>query len=165
MQFTRVLRHLLVPDWWARRAFPMSSRQTVEHAITQSEKLHQGELRFVVEAGLPWQHLRSGISCRARAIELFAQLNIWDTEHNSGVLVYVQLIDRQVEIVADRGINAHVAPELWTGICHEIETEFRAGRFEAGALRAVERIATELVRYCPAEGGNPNELPDSVQMI
>ena len=161
MNIARLLRHLVIPHWWAMRAFPKSTLRAIERAITASETAHAGELRFVVEANLPSHGLWHGQSPRQRAIELFAQLRVWDTQDNSGVLIYLQLLDRRVEIVADRGIDARVGQEFWNGVCRSMEAAFRAGRYEDGALAALAAITAELARHFPAAGDKANELPDA----
>lgn len=161
MKLSRLLRHLVLPHWWALRVFPKPALRAVQQAITASEASHRGELRFVVEANLPPHSLWQGQTPRQRAIDLFAQLRVWDTADNSGVLIYLQLIDRRVEIVADRGIDAKLGQEYWDGVCRRMETAFRAGRFESGALEALSTITAELARHFPAGGDNPNELPDT----
>jgi uncharacterized membrane protein len=154
----RLLRHLFVPDWVARRAFPPSTLRQIENAVKLSERLHRGEIRFVVEATLPPSHLKTPLRKRAR--EVFAQLNVWDTEENSGVLIYVQLVDRRIEIVADRGIAKRVAQHEWDAICREMEVSFRHQKFEDGSVKAIQAVTSILAREFPARGANPNELPD-----
>lgn len=165
MEFVRLMRHLLLPDWWAMRDIPAASRLAVEAAIVRSEKLHRGELRFVAEAGLPVDSLWCGQSTHERAVELFSQLKVWDTEHNSGVLIYLQLVDRRVEIVADRGIDGKVGAAFWATVCGEMETAFRAGHFEAGVIAAIDSITQELARHFPADANNPDELPNTVVVL
>ncbi|MBI2307641.1 MAG: TPM domain-containing protein [Rhodocyclales bacterium] len=156
----RFLKHTLLPQWWALRPFPKATRAAIEAAIAASEQQHTGELRFVVEGGLPPTHLLAGRSARERAVELFAQLRVWDTEANSGVLIYVQLLDHQVEIVADRGVHARVGQAFWDAVCGRLQAAFRDGRFEAGALAAIGEITAALVAHFPPGAENPNELPD-----
>jgi uncharacterized membrane protein len=91
---------------------------------------------------------------------MFGALNVWDTAHNSGVLIYVQLVDRRIEIVADRGISAKVAQSEWDAICRRMEDAFKADRFQAGAVTAIGEITALLARHFPPLGENPNELPD-----
>ena len=155
---TRTLKHLLTPDWVARRAFPPRTLRAIEHAIQDSEKKHEGEIRFAIEAGLSPAHLR--ISTRARAQQVFAQLGVWDTEDNSGVLLYVQLVDRRIEIVADRGIAQRVAQAEWNVVCRAMEQAFKQNQYEAGALAAVRAVTEILARHFPARPGDRNELPD-----
>jgi uncharacterized membrane protein len=161
MGLSRVLRHLVLPHWLVLRAFPKSASGVIERAISASETSHQGELRFVVEASLPLPGLLCDQSPRARALELFSQLRVWDTEHNSGVLIYVQLIDHRVEIIADRGIDARVGHAFWRTVCHHMEQAFREGRFEIGALEALSEITEALAEHFPSAGGGANELPDA----
>ena len=160
MRPARILKHALMPGWFAHRAFPRESLRKIEEAIRASEKRHAGELRFVVEGPLHPAHLSRPKPARGRAEELFAQLRVWDTEHNSGVLIYVQLVDRRIEIVADRGISAKVPQADWDAICRAMEAEFRQGHFLQGALDAIERATALLARHFPASGTRANELPD-----
>lgn len=159
----RLLRHLLLPDWWVRKSFPRSALERIGQAIAGSERLHHGEICFAVEGGLPLQALAA--SCRARAEELFGLLKVWDTAENCGVLLYVQLVDRDIEIVADRGIAARVAQSEWEAICRAMEESFRKNEFVSGTLEGIERITTLLARNFPAEGVNPNELPDRPRLL
>ena len=117
MDVTRFLKHSLVPHWWALRVLPRGTLDAIERAIGESEKRHSGELRFVVEGPLPAAVL-GGRTCRQRAIDLFSQLRVWDTEANSGVLIYVQLIDRKVEIVDQLLARAIRSPVIGIGQCH-----------------------------------------------
>ena len=155
---SRALKHLLVPPWLARRAFPPSALRKIEQAIKASERRHRGELRFAIEGPLHVFHMRA--SPRQRAREVFAQLDVWDTEENTGVLVYVQLVDRRIEIIADRGIAAKVSQADWDRVCRAMEGSFRKGEYLAGALQGIEGVTAILERHFPARGVNPNELSD-----
>ena len=157
----RTLRHLIYPHWRIRQAFSKSALLAIEAAVEATEKLHDGELRFVVEGGLELPLLLRGVSSRQRAVEVFSQLRVWDTEHNSGVLIYVQLADRQVEILADRGIHQKVGDATWQNICTEMEQAFRSGRFKEGALAGVLAVGQVLAEYFPAKNENPDELPNT----
>lgn len=160
MAMARILRHLFMPSWLVRRHFPRAAMDRIERAIGESESFHGGEIRFAVEATLEPTSLLQGQRARERALEVFSQLRVWDTEHNSGVLIYLLLADRDVEIVADRGIAAKVGAEEWERICRLMESAFRQGRFEEGVLAGVREITALLVRHFPAAARNPNELPD-----
>ncbi len=160
MDAGRILKHLFTPDWAAYRAFPRAALKRIEKAIGESENSHDAELRFAVEAGLDLVPLLKGVTPRQRAHEVFARLRVWDTEHNSGVLIYLQLVDRDIEIVADRGISAKVGRDTWDAICKRMEKAFRAGRFEQGALDGIREISVLLERHFPPRGANPDELPD-----
>jgi uncharacterized membrane protein len=160
MNAGRILKHLFTPHWAAYRALPRAALGRIEKAIAESERSHDAELRFAVEAGLDLMPLLKGMHPRHRAHELFARLRVWDTEHNSGVLIYLQLLDRQIEIVADRGITKKVGQEVWDAICRRMEAAFRAGDFEGGALAGIGEITALLARHFPPHRANPDELPD-----
>lgn len=157
----RVLKHLLAGRWQVARHFSKTSMAKIEAAIKRSETTHTGELRFAVEAGLDWRELLNGITAHQRAIEVFSQLRIWDTEHNSGVLIYLLLADRRVEIIADRGIHARVGDVQWQTLCREMEKYFRAGNFEQGVLTGIAAISDLLHLHFPAHGAHADELPNS----
>ncbi len=156
----RLLRHLLMPDWRVRQCFPQRTLLAVGTAIATSERSHAGEIRFAVEAALTPAQLLRGETARDRAIEVFSAQRVWDTEENSGVLIYVLLADRDVEIVADRGFNVCVSPDEWEAICKSMEKAFGAGEFEAGTLAAIAEIGDLLAVRLPSRAGDRNELPD-----
>ena len=161
MDFGRIAKHLVTPHWIVARAFPRRTLAAIERAIGTSEKSHDGELRFAVEAGLHPLPLLKGQTVRQRATEVFSALRVWDTEHNSGVLIYVQLVDRRIEVIADRGISARVAQREWDAICRGMERAFRERRYEQGALDAIEQATRLLALHFPPRDGNPDELPDA----
>ena len=158
VNFKRVLDHIFFLPGAQHRAFPESVLTAIEAEIAASEVLHSGELRFAVEAALPPLMVWRGLHGRARAIELFSRLRVWDTEHNSGVLIYLLLADHDIEIVADRGISARVDQREWEQITHTMEQAFRAGQFEQGALTGIRAITTLLAHHFPPDGNNPDEL-------
>jgi len=159
-RFARLLRHLALPRWQVRRVFPAAALERIEAEIAAAEATHAGQICFAVEGALDFGPLLAGISARERALEAFAQLRVWDTEQNNGVLVYVLLADHDVEIVADRGIDRHVGAAEWERICHAIEQDFRAGRFEAGVITGIREISAHLARHFPRTAADSNELPD-----
>ena len=161
MSLKRILKHWFFPPWLVRRHFPSRAMSAITQAISDSERSHTGELRFAIEGALPWRDALDGMAARERALQIFSQLHIWDTEQNNGVLIYLLLADHDVEIVADRGVHALVGAAGWEAICHAMETEFREGRFEASVLLGITRITAILQEHFPAHGrDNPNELPD-----
>ncbi len=156
----RLLRHLFMEDWALRRAFTRDVLAAIGTAVGTEERRTSGELRFAVEGGLsPWRVLKRQ-GARDRAIELFSALRIWDTERNNGVLIYVLLADRTVEIVADRGIHAVAGAAQWERVCAEMQKHFSRGAWEEGAVSGIKAVSDVLAVHYPAEGENPNELPD-----
>lgn len=158
----RIFRHLMAGPWQVRHRFSKTAMRRIESMISASESLHRGELRFAVEAGLHWQALWSGLTARQRAVEVFSQLRVWDTEENTGVLIYLLLAERTIEIIADRGIHAKVGDQLWNEICRNMEAHFREARYEQGLIEGVHAITAQLQLHFPANPNeNPNELPDA----
>jgi uncharacterized membrane protein len=161
----RVLRHLCYDFWSVRSAFPPPAMEAIERTIGEQERRHNGELRFAVEASLPLNDLLRGVTARERAIELFSRLRVWDTEQNAGVLIYVLLADKRVEIVADRGIHLRVGETAWEAICGNMQREFAQGRFEAGALLGVRAISDLLATHFPPRPDNLDELPNKPVIV
>ena len=160
MNIQRIARHLLVTDGQVSRCFSRSALNKIEAAIKASEAEHVGEIRFAVEGGLDGAPLFQGQSARERAIELFSQLRVWDTQHNTGVLIYLLLADRAVEIVADRGIHAKVDAQAWSKVCRQMEAAFRQSNFEGGVVSGVLAVTRHLKQHFPSDSHDRNELPD-----
>ncbi len=163
----RWLRHAIKTPQSVDRAFPPAVLQRIQQAIAESEQTHSGEIRFAVEAALPWSYLRRDAPARERAEMVFAKLRVWDTEENNGVLIYVELADHRIEIVADRGIARHVPNARWDEVSNMMREQFRAHEFEAGSIAAVRAVSALLAeRFRLADGArNPNELPDAPAVL
>jgi uncharacterized membrane protein len=157
----RLLKHRWVEDDTAR-AIPPDMLERLTRRVTASESRHGGEIRIYVEAGLPASYILRGATPRDRAVAMFGKLRVWDTAHNSGVLIYLLLAERAIEIVVDRGLLARVDAVEWQGIVERMRGAFQAGRFEEGLTQALEQVTTLLVAHFPLAPGetNPNELPD-----
>ena len=160
MDIKRIVKHLLVTHWQVNRAFPRQALAAIEHAIKASETAHVGEIRVAVEGALDGMPLFKGQSAKERAIDVFSQLRVWDTAHNNGLLIYLLLADRAVEIVADRGIHAKVGSQAWEKICRTMETAFQQANYEGGVVSGIQAVTQHLVEHFPASGGGQNELPD-----
>lgn len=161
MGIGRIARHLVEHRWRVRRAFPPKVLANIEAAIRTGETTHAGQVRFVVEGALDGAPLLHNQPARARALDIFSHLRVWDTAHNNGVLIYLLLADRKVEIIADRGVDAKVGSEGWQRICRDMEADFTGGRFEAGVIKGIEAVSRELAKYFPPDGHPRNELPDA----
>jgi len=158
----RILRHRWLDEADTRKAIPPDLLQRLAQRVHASEMRHTGQIRIYVEAGLPMSYLWRGATARQRAVTLFGKLRVWDTEHNNGVLIYLLLAERAIEIVADRGVDRHVAPEEWKAIVARMSAAFREERIEDGLTQALEEVSALLVQYFPLANGeaNRNELPD-----
>jgi len=157
----RLLTHLF-GQWFAmRRRFPEALLDEMTKAIASGERTHLGEVRFAVESRLsPWLVLE-GVDALIRARQVFAQLQVWDTEHNTGVLFYVMMAEKRIEIVADRGIASRVAQAEWDGICSRMRNSYAGGHWREGSLAGIAAAHALLQQHFPSDGtDNPDELPD-----
>jgi uncharacterized membrane protein len=156
----RAIRHLFDLSR-AKRHFPPATLDAIQRAIAASEHRHLGEIVFAVEGSLPFAELMRGRGARDRAHEVFARLRVWNTEHNTGVLVYILLAEHAIEIVADRGVAAKIEQAQWQPVCAVMQQHFSAGDYERGAIAGVEAIGELLIRHFPANGERKlDELPD-----
>jgi uncharacterized membrane protein len=160
MGIKRIGRHLIEYRWRERRIFTPKVLAAIEQAIKASEATHSGQVRFAVEGALDGAPLLHDQSARERALDIFSRLRIWDTAHNNGVLIYLLLADRRVEIVADRGIDEKVGASGWEKICRDMESDFRSGNFEAGVIKGIEAVSQQLAAHFPPDTHRRNELPD-----
>ncbi len=133
-------------------------------AVNAAEQGHLGEIAIVVEASLTPLQLLQRLSARERALAVFADSRIWDTEHNCGVLVYVLLGDRAVEIVSDRGLKS-IEQAAWDAIIHRFQSAFASGDAGQGCVQAIAELGALLRSRLPTSGPNPDELPDSVSLL
>ena len=156
----RIAKHLVMTHWQVNRAFPSDTLLAIDRVIKASETAHAGEIRFVVEGALDGMPLCRGQSARERAIEVFSQLRIWDTGQNNGVLIYLLLADREVEIVADRGIHTKAGSTEWEIICRTMEIAFKQENYEGGVVSGIQAVSQQLINFFPNVGGDRNELPD-----
>lgn len=160
MDLARIARHLLALPGSVKRAFPPSAMAAIEQEIARGEKEHSGEVRFAAEAALDTAALLAGQSARERALEVFSVLRVWDTADNNGVLIYLLLADRDIEIVADRGVSAKVSAVEWEVICRTMEASFARGRYGEAVAQGIEAASRLLARHFPRRAGDRNELPD-----
>ena len=159
----RFIRHRLWDEDDARRALPADALARLQQRVADSEARHSGEIRVCAEASLPLSYLWRDAPARERAVTMFAKLRVWDTELNNGVLIYLLLADRRIEVVADRALARLVAGDHWQQLVDAMGEAFRAGRFEQGLNDAIDAVGALLVRHFPRDGGAAprlNELPD-----
>jgi len=158
----RLLKHRWFDESDTRRALAPEVVRRLQQRVAASERAHSGEIRVCVEAGLPLSYLWRGLTARERALTMFGKLRVWDTAHNNGVLIYLLLAEHAIEIVADRGLNAHVGAAQWAAIVASMRDAFRARHHEEGLNAAIDAVDALLRQHFPLAAGeaNPNELPD-----
>jgi uncharacterized membrane protein len=162
-RWLRILKHRWLDESDARRALGSAALGRLRDRVAASELTHSGEIRVCVEAGLPLSYLWRGATARERAVTQFGKLRVWDTEHNNGVLIYLLLAERRIEVVADRGLSRRVGAAQWQAIAHGMGSAFRDRRFEEGLNAAIDTVTASLQTHFPLAPGeaNPNELPDA----
>ena len=166
-RLARLLRHRWLDEADAHKAIPPAMLERLMQRVAASETRHSGEIRICVEASLPSGYVWRDATARERAVAMFGKLRVWDTEHNNGVLVYLLLAERAIEIVADRGLNQHVPARHWAALVQRLSAALRAGGFEDGLTHALEEVSALLVQHFPLAAGenNPNELPDKPVLV
>jgi len=161
----RLLRHLFTTAAAGRRLFPSATLKAIQAAIAQGEKLHRAEVRLIVEPAMPVADVFGGMSSRERARLLFSDYRIWDTEENCGVLVYVNLADHKVEIIADRAVGRAIAAADWQKVCRTMTAGFAAGNYHDSAIAALAQLNALLHAHFPSDGATPNELSNRPLII
>lgn len=162
----RLFHHLLGTRSAARRAFPSPLLKSIQASIAAGEERHRAQVKLIVEAALSAGAVWRGESARQRAHELFARYRVWDTEENCGVLLYVNLADHKVEIVADRSAARAVTREQWQEVCSIMSAGYARGDYRDGTLAALERLHAILADAMPRHGGpDRNELSDKPVML
>lgn len=168
------LNHLWLDESDTRRLIAPEVLARLERHIAASESRHTGEIRIYAEASLPpgylWRHLWHKtpieVLARQRAMIVFGKLRVWDTEHNNGLLIYLLLAERKIELVADRGINAVVGQTDWQAMVTRMGAAFAAGHFEHGLMQAVDEVSRPLLEHFALQPDvlNTNELPDAPEL-
>ncbi len=165
MKVGRLIRHLSTTRWSTRARFSPAVLDAIAQAIGECEDRHGGEIRFIVESALDLPELWRDMPPRQRALQLFGQFGVWDTAHNNGVLVYVLMADRDVEIVADRGIAQHVSQAEWQAVCRQMEAHFRAGRFREASVLGILGVGALLGKHFPGRRASDHELPNQPVLL
>lgn len=164
-------RHRWMHEHAAERAVPPAMAEQLQARVNASEAWHSGEIVLCVEAALPnsdlWRvgrELPLPAVISERALSWFGKLRVWDTEHNNGVLIYLMLAERCVEIVVDRGISRHVPDAHWQAVVQGLGQHLQTGDFESGLTQALQEVSALLVQHFPLQTGeaNPNELCNRV---
>ncbi len=157
---SRALRHLFAGS--AGRLYTEASLQRIAAAISDGEATHRGQVVFAVEPALPFLAALGGHAARDRAGHVFSQLRVWDTEANSGVLIYLLVADHRIEILADRGLSGRIRDEQWRAVCQQMEERLKAGDAEAAAMTGVQAVSALLAGHFPRalDDATRNELAD-----
>ena len=164
----RIIKHRWAHVTGTAHTLPPKVLAQLEERVAVSELQHSGEIRIFVEAGLPTSYLWSDAPgsqiARQRAISMFGKLRVWDTAGNNGVLIYLLLAEHAIELVADRGLNDCVPPEVWKAVVTRMRSAFQKDDFQEGLTQAIDEVTALLEQHFPLVPGqaNPNELPNAL---
>jgi len=164
-KISRLMNHLGTGAGVVHRWFDRDAMKRIAEAIAAAERGHAGEIRFAVEAALSLRKLRQHRNARSRALDMFSQLRVWDTEANTGVLLYLLWADHGIEIVADRGIAALVPASEWETVCAQVRDGMRSGNPVDAVIAGITRIGELLRAALPARESTPDELPDDPVLL
>lgn len=160
-RLTRTLRHLATNRRTGNKAFPVETLKAIQSAIAEGETQHRAEVRLIVEPALDLAASWNGMTSRQRARELFTLYGIWDTEENCGVLIYINLADHQVEIIADRGIARCVPPEGWQAVCRTMTDGFAQRMYHDSAIAGLKQLNALLRTHFPETASQATETPSN----
>lgn len=160
----RLWCHFTTTKGSGKRMFPQQTLMDIQSAIAEGETMHKAEVRLIVEPSLDLSAILANVGSRQRAAELFGLYRIWDTERNCGILIYINLADHQVEIIADRGIAQMISNEHWQSICATMTTGFARGDYHDSAIAGIRQLNELVQQYLP-EDDVPQENQLSNQPI
>ena len=163
MSITRLLRHFAMTHWYMRSVFSASVLDAITSQIKQCESTHGGEIRVVVEADLSTRALLRDQSSRERATDVFAHLHMWDTQARNGVLIYLCLADRAIEIIADRGFEGKITSQQWTAVCEALQRACSHGQYQQALCDTIQAVSKLIAMHYPKADGN--ELPDRPMLL
>ena len=163
--FARWWRQVLFVPLLHSRWITTETRLRLSAKVTDAERGHRGEVFLVIENHLPISSAYYN-NAHERAVELFSRCRVWDTEENTGVLVYVNVCEHHLDIVADRGINAHVSPTVWQAMCDKAIAGIANQKTEDSLTDLLDEIGQLLRQYYHLEHDPAgNELSDTVLYI
>ena len=102
---------------------------------------------------------------RTLSVQQFLAHGLHTTEQRTGVLIFVSLMERRAEIIADAGISAKVDDAVWQAAMEKLVGEIRAGRLADGLIAAIETTGTVLARHFPQGANDRNELPNGLVLL
>jgi len=100
-----------------------------------------------------------------RAFQLFAQTGVHDTKNHSGILVYVSILERQVRILADSGINARISQDMWKLIADDLSAGIGEKKYEEAILGTIQKCGDLLSQHFPNQNKTADELPNGLILL
>ena len=127
----------------------------------QMEGYYCPTTKEAIEKALSFSEIMNWKTPRTRALELFDRYQIRDTRENTGILLYINLSDRKIEIVTDKGIDKQITSETWQTLCRNMSQNFREKQFHRGICHALDKMNAILEIHFPRKNPRTNILPDS----
>jgi uncharacterized membrane protein len=129
--------------------------QDIVEAIRVAENNTSGEIRVHIEqttSKAPFD----------RALEVFHELKMHETQLQNGVLFYFAVADKTFAICGDKGINDVVTPDFWDCTKDAMILQFKSGNFKQGIVDGILNAGEQLKKYFPWSEGNTNELSNEI---
>lgn len=145
----RLLQHWFTFSYQTHRLLPADKRETLAAHIEQSELTHTGEIAIAFETRLPYVYLVRQARARERAWTVFSKMQVWDTPHDNGVLIYFLVAERRIELLADRGLAKLVEQNQWDAWVHELYTSLQNNQLHEGLHVVIEQISAVLAQHFP----------------
>jgi uncharacterized membrane protein len=136
--------------------FTKDEEERMVQAIRFAEKQTSGEIRLFIESRCKF------INPVDRAIELFSELKMYNTQDRNGVIIYIAMKDRQLAIYGDEGIHKRLGQEFWLNEVNKIIEEFHEQHFLDGILKIIADIGEALKTHFPYDKADNNELEDGI---
>ncbi|MBW4890903.1 TPM domain-containing protein [Mucilaginibacter sp. HMF5004] len=138
--------------------FSDEEQQQVQKAIENAERHTSGEIRVCVEKTCNEDVL-------ARAAKYFHKLDMHQTRHRNGVLIYLATVDRKFAIIGDKGIDAVVPPNFWDSTKELMLQHFKQGALVEGLTLGLCLAGEQMAKYFPGEESKTNELSDDIAFM
>ena len=131
--------------------------QEIVSAIGIAEKNTSGEIRVHIEK-------QTSIAPIERAVEVFHQLQMEQTQDRNGVIIYVAVKSKQFAIYGDKGINEKVPSDFWDTTKDTIISHFKKGNFKQGLIDGILKAGEQLQKYFPYAEGDTDELSNEISI-
>jgi uncharacterized membrane protein len=140
----------------AEEFFSKSEEEQIVAAIKAAEKNTSGEIRVHIEAS------SKGKDPLERAVQVFQELEMHQTEARNGVLFYLAYEDHAFSIFGDQGINQKVPVGFWDSTRDQMQSAFKKLAFAEGLIAGITEAGEVLKAYFPYQSDDQNELDDSI---
>ena len=102
---------------------------------------------------------------RSRAMQHFAESGVYSTRDHTGILIFISLLERRVEVLADKGISEKIPQDQWDSLVADLSAAIKAGSMADGLCQAVESCGKKLSGHFPIKADDTNELSNSVDIL